>query len=78
MKKIFLLLSFLAAGFMIFTGQKSNDDPKWNQDPRMTAAYPVGSYTPLPVIHNVLDPNRTTRYFSTPIGMLAVTPNFIS
>jgi hypothetical protein len=73
MKKIFFLFTLLSAGFMIFTGQKStNEDSRWNTAPML-----LPNYAPIPRGQdNYINPNTTTRYYNTPSGVLAISPNF--
>jgi hypothetical protein len=79
MKKIFLLLILLTAGFMIMTGQKQPDKPqKWSIDPISSAMYDASQTmgAPLPMGDNYVNPNTTVRMVYTPIGSFAVNPNF--
>ncbi len=80
MKKTLLLLSAFAIGFILFTGQKYQDDsPKWNVNPAMTRQTPVGQYDNLPSYpntNNYVNPNTKTTYYYTPQGVMAVSPNF--
>ena len=80
MKKILSVFAIFAIGFVIFTGQKfDNNDPKWNQHPASTRFMTTGQYDNLPSYPNTdnyVNPNTITRYIYTPQGVMAVSPNF--
>jgi hypothetical protein len=81
MKKVLSVLSIFVVGFFILTGQKlDNNDPRWNQHPAMTRMIPVGQFVDLPSYpntNNYVNPNTDTRYYNSPAGVLAVSPNFM-
>lgn len=72
MRKLFLLFVVAGIGFFTFTGQKTNDDKKWNIDPRMMSAYPTGEYSVLPTVQDIVSYSHTPRL----IGPYVVGPNF--
>ncbi|MBL8006888.1 MAG: exo-alpha-sialidase, partial [Ignavibacteria bacterium] len=76
MKKLLLLLPLIFLSLIIFTGQKSQDQPeRWNPDPSMTRIYAESEYIPLPQNDNVIF-STATRMISLPNGVFAVSPNF--
>ncbi len=75
MKKLFLLFPVLIVCFFIMSGQKSNDDPGWN-NPRSSAVYPNGNYQSLPIVKSEINQfTFSPRTIITPIGVLTITPN---
>ncbi|MFA7362169.1 MAG: T9SS type A sorting domain-containing protein [Candidatus Kapaibacterium sp.] len=81
MKKILSVLAIFVIGFIILTGQKfDNNDPRWNPHPAMTRMIPVGQYDNLPSYPNTdnyVNPNTVTKFVKTPLGVMAVSPNFM-
>jgi hypothetical protein len=81
MKKAIFLFSVLIVGFVMFTGQKLQDDsPKWNPNPAMTRMLPVGNYVPLPEgpqTDNYVNPNKEIRYVYSPQGVMSVSANYL-
>ena len=79
----FLLLPLFFTGFLILTGLNteninSNDDPRWNTDPRTSPAlYPSGTYSALPQSDNGWKQVQTEpRIIDSPLGSIIVSPNF--
>jgi len=80
MKKSLLILLLVLTGYVVFTGQSfKNEDPRWNQHPASTVFTPVGTYDNLPSYPNTdnyVNPNTKTTYIQSPMGVMAVSPNF--
>ena len=73
MRKITFLIFSAVCGFLIFTGQKSDDSPRWNNNPS-TVIYATGEYPSLPPL--VLDvPRIPTKIIRTPSEVLVINPN---
>ncbi len=80
MKKAIFLFTVLLIGFVIFTGQKFQDDsPRWTPHPAMTRMLPIGNYVPLPepTPDNYVNPNTQIRFIYSPQGVMAVSPNYM-
>ena len=77
MKKAVFFLTATVFGFMIFTGQKSDDiSPRWVNNPAFTEMR-SGVYNQLPVGGNDnYIPTTQPRYFYSPQGVTAVNPSF--
>ncbi len=80
MKKALSILAIFTIGFIVFTGQKfDNNDPRWNPHPASTRFIPVGQYDNLPSYPNTdnyVNKNTKNTYVQTPLGVMAVSPNF--
>ena len=77
MKKLPILLMAIVFGFYLFTGQNfSENEKRWNQDPRMTRLYMTDQYVPLPVDNNYQFSTQS-RILNTPIGTFVINPNFL-
>lgn len=77
MKRFFILIPMVLAGFILFTGQSSRDvsEKRWSPDPRMTRLYAEGEYAGLPM-NNSYIPNTSARTVVTPAGRFTIYPNF--
>jgi len=80
LKKIVTLFSLAVFGFLIFTGQKSKDEPqqKWAQDPKASWVYDVGQTYSAPLPMGKVDyvhPVTETRTVITPSGTMMIAPN---
>ena len=75
MKKSLLLTSILLLGFIIFTGQKAQDDRRWNIP--QTHVYLSGEISPYIPLDNHMFMNTKTVYLYSPNGIKSVGPNFI-
>ena len=80
MKKIILLLPVLAALLFVISNSamlqdKSQEDPRWVQDPS-TRVRVLGDYGSLPQVDNYVNPNTETRVLETPAGRIVLLPNF--
>ena len=76
MKKLYFFIPIIIIGFFMLTGQDTPKSEKWNQ-PLPTNLYDPNqtNYSPLPQEIDYFNPNSVTRYFQTPNGVVAVTPN---
>ena len=77
MKKLLLLIPISIIGFMYFTGQSTDKDPRWNVVPQTTSMFKTGSVTqPLnPDFLNYQNPVTESRIVNTPNGPMAINPN---
>jgi subtilisin-like proprotein convertase family protein len=78
MNKIILLLPVLAVLVISNSAMlqdKSNEDPRWVQDPS-TRVRVLGDYSSLPQVDNYVHPNKETRVLETPAGNVVLLPNF--
>jgi len=77
-KKLLTLFSLVIIGFIWFTGQKTDESPRWYFNPQMTSVQKTGGEIPVATsIGKVTNPNTETRIVNTPIGTMAVNPNVI-
>jgi hypothetical protein len=73
MRKLIFLLIFAVFGYLVFTGQKSDDSPQWDNNPS-TVVHALGNYAPLPPV--VYDVDRIpTKIIRTPYEVLVINPN---
>jgi hypothetical protein len=76
MKKNIIASILIISGFILFTGQDYQPDPRWSQDPRTSVMVPQGDYIPLPgPTSEYIHPNTETKIVQTRIGAFAITPN---
>jgi len=78
MKKMFLLIPFIAVGFYFFTGQSQEDKPeKWSIDTRKTDIQDFNNVvtSPLPMEYDHFIPNNQPMYYNSPNGVTVVNPN---
>jgi hypothetical protein len=76
MKKTIFFLTMAVFGFMIFTGQKSEDiGPRWVNNPAFSEMRP-GVYNQLPMGNDNYIPSTQPRYLMSPLGVTAVNPSF--
>ncbi|MBX7045343.1 MAG: hypothetical protein K1X86_05825 [Ignavibacteria bacterium] len=79
MRKIILLFSTAIFGFIIFTGQKSDDKPqKWAIDQKAMWLYDASNTYSAPLPMGKVDyvhPVTETRIINTQNGRYAVSPN---
>lgn len=80
MKKALSLIGIFVLAFIIFTGQKfDNNDPRWNQHPASTRFMAPGQYDNLPSYPNTdnyVNSNTKPQYVYSPQGVMVVTPNY--
>ncbi len=76
MKKIFFLLPVMLIGFIIMTGQKSDEPQKWSQ-PFSTSIYDPSVTTAgeLPQVYDYYNPNAVTRVVRTPYEVMSILPS---
>jgi len=73
MKKSIFIFALVLFGFVIFTGQKTDDGPRWSG---ITHLYPVPNYSPLPVAPDRFVAYSTVpRIYNTPVGHVMVNPS---
>lgn len=77
MKKLILLFSLVIIGFIYFTGQKTDESPRWYFNPQMTSVQKNGSQLPAATdIGRIENPVKESRLVQMPNGsMMAVNPN---
>ncbi|MBN8569672.1 MAG: T9SS type A sorting domain-containing protein [Ignavibacteria bacterium] len=77
MKKLFILFSLVIIGFVYFTGQKTDESPRWYFNPQMTSVQKNGAQLPAATdIGKIENPVKETRYVNMPDGsMMAINPN---
>ncbi len=76
MKKLFLLFSLVIIGFVYFTGQKTDESPRWTFNPQMIAAQKNGAQLPIVTDFGKVAPLTDTRIVHTPQQeILAINPS---
>jgi hypothetical protein len=77
-KKLLTLFSLVIIGFIWFTGQKTDESPRWYFNPQMTSVQKTGGEIPVATnIGKVTNPNTETRIVNTSVGTMAINPNVI-
>lgn len=78
MKNVFTIIIFAVSGLILFTGQKSKDQPeKWNQIPLSTKIFnpEVKASSPLPQVTDYINQVTEPRIINDPNGIFAINPN---
>ncbi|MBX7047298.1 MAG: glycoside hydrolase, partial [Ignavibacteria bacterium] len=75
MKKLLVLFSLVIIGFVYFTGQKTDESPRWYYNPQMIAAQKNGEQLPQATDIGVKSWTTDSRIVYTPQQTLAISPS---
>jgi len=75
MKKALSALAIFVIGFVILTGQKFDENPRWVNNPAFSEMR-QGVYNQLPTGNEIYIPTTSPRYIMSPMGVTAVNPSF--